>query len=132
MVRSATQAVLPTGRVRERLARPCSYSASYDRVLKVLLGNGTNPNGVTKPGVETSGFMRDCRTNSAAQGSGRTHEVEALRAGRCRVGELIMAGRDLRGAFAARPSIQTRRQVGGTQDGEAEARCSAESEFKCA
>ena len=35
---------------------------THDRVLKVLLGNGANPNCVTKQSVETSGFMRDCRT----------------------------------------------------------------------
>jgi ankyrin repeat protein len=35
---------------------------THDRVLKVLLGNGANPNCVTKPSVETGGFMRDCRT----------------------------------------------------------------------
>ena len=31
-------------------------------VMKVLLAHGANPNCVTKPGVETGGFMRDCRT----------------------------------------------------------------------
>jgi palmitoyltransferase len=35
---------------------------AHDRVLQVLLGNGADPNVVTKPGVETGGFMRDCRT----------------------------------------------------------------------
>jgi ankyrin repeat protein len=35
---------------------------AHDRVLRVLLGAGANPNCVTKPGVETAGFMRDCRT----------------------------------------------------------------------
>lgn len=35
---------------------------AYDLVLKVLLGNGANPNCVTKPSAETGGFMRDCRT----------------------------------------------------------------------
>jgi palmitoyltransferase len=35
---------------------------AHDRVLQVLLGKGANPNAVTKPGVETGGFMRDCRT----------------------------------------------------------------------
>ena len=35
---------------------------THDLVLKVLLGNGANPNCVTKPGVETCAFMRDCRT----------------------------------------------------------------------
>ena len=34
----------------------------YDRVLKVLLANGANPNCATKPNVETDCFMRDCRT----------------------------------------------------------------------
>jgi uncharacterized protein len=34
----------------------------YDRVLKVLLTYGANPNVATKPGVETGAFMRDCRT----------------------------------------------------------------------
>jgi uncharacterized protein len=34
----------------------------YDRVLIVLLSHGANPNVATKPGVETGGFMRDCRT----------------------------------------------------------------------
>ncbi len=35
---------------------------AHDLVLKVLLGNGANPNCATKPGVETGSFMRDCRT----------------------------------------------------------------------
>jgi uncharacterized protein len=34
----------------------------YDRVLKVLLAAGANPNVATKPNVETECFMRDCRT----------------------------------------------------------------------
>jgi ankyrin repeat protein len=35
---------------------------AHDLVLKVLLANGANPNAVTKAGIETGGFMRDCRT----------------------------------------------------------------------
>ena len=35
---------------------------AHDLVLKVLLGNGANPNCATKPGFETGSFMRDCRT----------------------------------------------------------------------
>lgn len=35
---------------------------AHDLVLKVLLGNGANPNCVTKPSAKTGGFMRDCRT----------------------------------------------------------------------
>ena len=34
----------------------------YDRVLRVLLAHGANPNVATRPGVETGAFMRDCRT----------------------------------------------------------------------
>ena len=34
----------------------------YDKVVKVLLAYGANPNAATKPGVETGAFMRDCRT----------------------------------------------------------------------
>jgi uncharacterized protein len=34
----------------------------YDRVVKVLLSYGADPNLATKPGVETGAFMRDCRT----------------------------------------------------------------------
>jgi ankyrin repeat protein len=30
--------------------------------MKVLLDHGANPNCLTKPGIPTGGFMRDCRT----------------------------------------------------------------------
>jgi palmitoyltransferase len=39
---------------------------AHDLVLEVLLGNGANPNCFTKRGVETAGFMRDCRTKGEA------------------------------------------------------------------
>lgn len=39
-----------------------SERLAHDRVLKVLLAKGANPNCATVPGVETGGFMRDCRT----------------------------------------------------------------------
>ena len=35
---------------------------AYDLVVKVLLAARADPNRVTAPGVETGGFMRDCRT----------------------------------------------------------------------
>jgi ankyrin repeat protein len=35
---------------------------THNRVLKVLLAHGADPNVATKPGVETDSFMRDCRT----------------------------------------------------------------------
>lgn len=34
----------------------------YDYVVQILLAHGANPNAVTRPLVETGGFMRDCRT----------------------------------------------------------------------
>jgi ankyrin repeat protein len=37
---------------------------AHDLVLRVLLGHGADPNRVTEPGVETGGFMRDCRTRA--------------------------------------------------------------------
>lgn len=37
-------------------------SATYNRVLKVLLAAKANPNCATIAGVETGSFMRDCRT----------------------------------------------------------------------
>ena len=37
-------------------------SAVHTQVVKVLLAAGANPNTVTKAGVATDGFMRDCRT----------------------------------------------------------------------
>jgi uncharacterized protein len=35
---------------------------AHNLVMKVLLANGANPNCVTRQGVDTGGFMRDCRT----------------------------------------------------------------------
>ena len=37
---------------------------AHDLVIRVLLFHGANPNCVTKPGAETGGFMRDCRTKA--------------------------------------------------------------------
>lgn len=36
--------------------------ARYDRVLKVLIDAGADPNCATKPSAATDSFMRDCRT----------------------------------------------------------------------
>ena len=38
----------------------------YDRVLKVLLAAGADPNARTVPGIDTGAFMRDCRTKGEA------------------------------------------------------------------
>jgi ankyrin repeat protein len=37
---------------------------AHDLVIRVLLNAGANPNFVTRPAVETGGFMRDCRTKA--------------------------------------------------------------------
>ncbi|MBS0264568.1 MAG: ankyrin repeat domain-containing protein [Planctomycetes bacterium] len=37
---------------------------AHDQVLRLLLEQGANPNCVTRPGVETEGFMRDIRTRA--------------------------------------------------------------------
>lgn len=41
-------------------------SLRHEQVLRVLLAYGAEPNRVTQAGVETSGFMRDCRTRGEA------------------------------------------------------------------
>lgn len=38
----------------------------FDRILKLLLTSGADPNRATKPGVATGSFMRDCRTKGEA------------------------------------------------------------------
>jgi ankyrin repeat protein len=56
----------------------------YDRVLKVLLAHGANPNVATRPGVETGAFMRDCRTKGEtplhrAAGFGEVETIQMLK-----------------------------------------------------
>lgn len=41
-----------------------SESLPHSLVVSVLLAGGANPNCVTKDGIETGGFMRDCRTKA--------------------------------------------------------------------
>ncbi len=40
----------------------CTASPRHDRVIRVLMANGADPNARTKVGVPTGAFMRDCRT----------------------------------------------------------------------
>ena len=54
----------------------------YDLAMEVLLAHGADPNRATRPHVETSAFMRDCRTRgetplhrAAAFGSERTIQL---------------------------------------------------------
>ena len=56
------QALPDTGETPLHAALCKTDRVVYDRVLKVLLFFGANPNCATKNGVETGGFMRDCRT----------------------------------------------------------------------
>jgi ankyrin repeat protein len=51
-----------TGEVPLHAALCKAKSPVYNRVLKVLLAHGADPNRTTKAGVETDSFMRDCRT----------------------------------------------------------------------
>lgn len=51
-----------TGETPLHAALCTSERRAHDRVVKVLLGHGADPNCRTIPGIETAGFMRDCRT----------------------------------------------------------------------
>src|SRR5687767_13589 len=53
-----------TGETPLHAALCTSERLAHDLVLKVLLANRATPNVVTKPGKETGGFMRDCRTKA--------------------------------------------------------------------
>jgi len=70
---------------------------AHDLVIKVLLGNGANPNCVTKPSVETGGFMRDCRTKAEtplhrAAAFGTEETIELLLAARALIDAKDMNG----------------------------------------
>ncbi len=58
----ANQPLADTGETPLHAALCTTERVAHDRVLRVLLGAGANPNCATRPGVETGGFMRDCRT----------------------------------------------------------------------
>jgi ankyrin repeat protein len=51
----------------------------YDRVVKILVDNGANPNVATRPAVETGAFMRDCRT----KGETPLHRAAAFASEEC-------------------------------------------------
>lgn len=55
---------LDTGETPLHAALCKANRPGYDRVVKVLLANGANPNSATKPDAETECFMRDCRTKA--------------------------------------------------------------------
>jgi ankyrin repeat protein len=58
----ANRAAEDTGETPLHNALAKTERVVYDRVMRVLLAHGANPNAATKPGVETGAFMRDCRT----------------------------------------------------------------------
>jgi ankyrin repeat protein len=59
---NVNQALVDTGETPLHAALCKTDRGVYDRVLTVLRSYGANPNHATKHGVETGGFMRDCRT----------------------------------------------------------------------
>ena len=58
----ANQALPDTGETPLHAALCKDGSPAHDRVVRILLANGANPNSVTKPGIVTGALMRDCRT----------------------------------------------------------------------
>ncbi len=56
--------LLDTGETPLHAAVCKANRPAYSLVLKVLLGNGANPNCVTNASAETSAFMRDARTKA--------------------------------------------------------------------
>jgi len=53
-----------TGETPLHAALCTSERLAHDQVIKLLLANRANPRCVTRPSVETGGFMRDCRTKA--------------------------------------------------------------------
>ena len=76
-----------TGEVPLHAALCTADRLSRNIVMRVLLAHGANPNLKTKPGVETGGFMRDCRT----KGETSLHRAAAF-GDEAAVGMLISAG----------------------------------------
>ena len=56
------EAASDTGETPLHSALCTTRRVNHNVVMKVLLAHGADPNAKTKPGVETGGFMRDCRT----------------------------------------------------------------------
>ena len=78
----ANQALPDTGETPLHAALCKANRPAYEHVVELLLSVGANPNTATEPGVETGGFMRDCRTKgetplhrAAAYGTERSIEL---------------------------------------------------------
>jgi hypothetical protein len=86
--------------------------ARYDRVVRVLLAHGADPNLATQPGIETGDFMRDART----RGETPLHRAAAF-AGEETIDLLLAAGatidaRDAHGDTPLSWASWARRPVG--------------------
>ncbi len=67
LIESGTDPNLPlrdTGETPLHAALCTTDRVHHNRVMKVLLAAGADPNAATRPGVETGGFMRDVRTRA--------------------------------------------------------------------
>ena len=101
------------------LCTPCR--SAHDLVLRVLLARGADPHRVTKPGITTGAFMRDCRTRgetplhrAAAFGSEDTIDL-LLRAGASREAKDVNGDTPLSWAsWYVRPDSILRRLCYGT------------------
>ncbi len=72
-----------TGETPLHAALCTNNRTAHDLVLRVLLSHGADPNARTTPGVETGGFMRDCRTKGEtplhrAAAFGREETIQLL------------------------------------------------------
>ena len=90
--------------------------SAHDLVLGLLLARGADPNRTTKPGVETGGFMRDCRTRGEtplhrAAAFGTEHTIDLLLAAGARVDVKDMNGDSplTWGSWYARPDAILRK-----------------------
>ena len=72
-------------------------SLAHEQVVRVLLAAGADPNRATRPGADTDGFMRDCRTRGEtplhrAASYGTVGAIELLLAAGARVDTRDAAG----------------------------------------
>lgn len=86
-----------TGETPLHAALCTTNRVAHNLVLRVLLGHSANPNCVTNPGVETKGFMRDCRTKAEtplhrAAAFGNEESIQLLLGARANVSAKDMNG----------------------------------------
>lgn len=86
---NADHALADTGETPLHAALCKADRGNYNYVVAVLLKHGADPNAKTKFGVETGGFMRDCRT----RGESPLHRAAAFADEAC-LKMLLAAGAD--------------------------------------